>query len=63
MELQDEINERPPVKINMVKRLLHKMREKIISLFEPEEVEVTFTVDGEKVRYTYTKIPHHKQVA
>ncbi len=63
MEWNVGVNEKPPVKINMIKRLLKKVKEKIVSLFEPEEVEINFTVDGEKIRYTYTKVHHHKQVA
>ena len=58
MERNVELGNKPAA--NMIKRLLKKVRERIISLFEPEEVEVTFKVDGEKVRYTYTKIHHHK---
>jgi len=35
---------------------------KLVSLFEPEEVEVTFKVEGNKTTYTYTKVTQ-KQVA
>jgi len=28
-------------------------------LFEPEEVEVTFKMDGNTTKYTYTVIDHH----
>ena len=35
---------------------------KIADLFKPEEVEVTFKVEGKVMKYTYTKI-EHKQVA
>ena len=35
---------------------------KIKGLFQPEEVEVTFKVEGNKTSYTYTKVVH-KQVA
>lgn len=35
---------------------------KIVGLFEPEEVEVTFKVEGNKTTYTYTKVSQ-KQVA
>jgi hypothetical protein len=35
---------------------------KVVSLFEPEEVEVTFKVEGNKTTYTYTKVSQ-KQVA
>jgi hypothetical protein len=32
------------------------MRKKISALFQLEEVEVTFKVEGKKVSYTYTKV-------
>lgn len=38
------------------------IRTKIGALFTPEEVEVTFKREGNKVTYTYTKVDH-KQVA
>lgn len=63
MERNIGVDKKAPIRINMIKRLLKKVKEKIISLFEPEEVEVDFTVEGEKIRYTYTKVHHHKQVA
>ena len=31
---------------------------KVKSLFEPEEVEVTFTKVGDQTRYSYTKVDH-----
>lgn len=31
-------------------------------LFEPEEVEVTFKSEGNRISYTYTKVAH-KQIA
>jgi hypothetical protein len=49
-------------KLNGLALFFKKMGNKITSLFEPEEVEVTFKVEGKKVSYTYTKVPH-KQVA
>jgi hypothetical protein len=42
--------------------LLNMLKVKISSLFEPEEVEVTFKVEGKQTKYTYTKVSH-KQVA
>ena len=35
---------------------------KIADLFEPEEVEITFTVEGQTDSYTYTKVSE-KQAA
>jgi len=39
-----------------------RLKNKIAGLFEPEEVEVTFKVEGKQVKYTYTKV-EHKRVA
>ena len=39
-----------------------RFRAGIVSLFSPEEVEVTFKSVGNKVSYTYTKV-EHKRVA
>jgi len=39
-----------------------RLSRRISRLFEPEEVEVTFKVDGSRISYTYTKV-EHKQVA
>lgn len=47
---------------NMIVSFLKKIGSKITSLFTPEEVEVTFKVEGKKISYTYTKV-EHKQVA
>ena len=38
--------------------LLKKLKDRFITLFEPEEVEVTFDRDGESSSYTYTKVQH-----
>jgi|GEM_PF-5886965 len=38
------------------------LRRNISDLFKPEEVEVTFKVEGDNVTYTYTKV-NEKQVA
>ncbi len=43
-------------KRNILSRLFKTLRSRIASLFEPEEVEVTFKVEGNKMSYTYTKI-------
>ena len=45
-------------------KLLKGITKKVSAYFEPEEVEVTFE-EGEKEvgSYTYTVVPHHKQVA
>ena len=47
---------------NKLHRFFTWLRSKISNLFEPEEVEVTFKKDGNKMSYTYTKADH-KQVA
>jgi hypothetical protein len=39
-----------------------KVAGRIVGLFEPEEVEVTFQVKGKNTIYTYTKV-EAKQVA
>jgi hypothetical protein len=41
---------------------LRKLGDKVVSLFQPEEVEVTFKEEGNTKSYTYIKVPH-KQVA
>ena len=43
-------------------RVFKVLKQKISGLFEPEEVEVTFRHDGNRLTYTYTKVSH-KQVA
>ena len=47
---------------SLFKRLVKTIAGKLYRLFEPEEVEVTFKVEGKNVTYTYTKV-EHKQVA
>ncbi len=42
------------------KKWFGKIARKFRSLFEAEEVEVTFKVEGSKVRYTYTKVEEKK---
>ncbi len=37
-----------------------KVAQKFRRLFEAEEVEVTFKVEGSKIRYTYTKVDEKK---
>ena len=49
-------------KPNVIVSFLRKLGSKITALFKPEEVEVTFKVEGKKISYTYTKV-EHKQVA
>ena len=61
METQTEIT-RSQGKLNGIVIFFKKLGSKITGLFEPEEVEVTFKVEGKKVSYTYIKVPH-KQVA
>ncbi len=50
------------VQAGIVFRMMKQLRDKVVQLFEPEEVEVDFTSDGNRVRYTYRKI-ERKQVA
>ncbi|MCW3123121.1 MAG: hypothetical protein JWQ38_2613 [Flavipsychrobacter sp.] len=50
------------INANTVVRILKQLKEKITLLFEPEEVEITFNVNGRKGSYTYTKVSR-KQVA
>ena len=50
-----------PVKAD-IPGFLKKLGDKVVSLFEPEEVEVTFKEEGKTKSYTYTKVSH-KQVA
>ncbi len=45
---------------NIIRRLLTRLSDRIKSLFEPEEVEVTFEVKGNHINYTYTKVEHKK---
>ena len=49
-------------KARVLPGFLKRIRNSIIRLFRPEEVEVTFKVEGNKVRYTYTVV-EEKQVA
>jgi len=44
----------------MLINFLNQFRKRISRLFEPEEVEVVFKVEGEKVVYTYTKVNQKK---
>lgn len=46
----------------LISGLFKKLANRIYDLFKPEEVEVTFKVDGKNTTYTYTKVPQ-KQVA
>lgn len=45
-----------------IKSIFRKLRAKVAGFFQPEEVEVTFSVKGKNITYTYTKVDH-KQVA
>ena len=47
---------------SVVFRVMKQLKEKVAQLFEPEEVEVNFTSEGKRVKYTYRKI-ERKQVA
>ena len=62
MKIVTETNQQKPGKMNVVVLFFKKLGTKITGLFEPEEVEVTFKVEGKNVNYTYTKVAH-KQVA
>jgi hypothetical protein len=43
---------------NIFARFFKGLVNRISHLFEPEEVEVTFRRDGNKITYTYTKVSH-----
>jgi hypothetical protein len=43
---------------SVLARMFKKLGGKISGIFEPEEVEVTFKSEGNKVSYTYTKVRH-----
>lgn len=61
MKPQTEVQKSP--KASGISLFFKKLANRISSLFEPEEVEVTFReVKGKRVGYTYTKVTH-KQVA
>jgi hypothetical protein len=57
MKTELKYSKRGPI-ARLVRRLVIKVQE----LFQPEEVEVTFTVEGKNVKYTYTKV-QQKQIA
>jgi hypothetical protein len=61
METQTKLST-TTAKVNPFSRFFKKLADRISELFEPEEVEVEFKVEGDKVSYTYTKVPH-KQAA
>ena len=61
MEQQIKANQQVE-KTNVISLFFKKLGSKISDLFEPEEVEVTFKMEGKKRTYTYTKVTH-KQVA
>lgn len=52
----------PPASGSPIRRFYKKLTKLIRSLFEPEEVEVTFKNKGRYRTYTYTKI-ESKRVA
>ena len=37
---------------------LKTLSDKVKDLFKPEEVEVTFTREGDRTTYSYTKVDH-----
>lgn len=51
-----------PAEGTTLSRFWGKIARYVRHLFEPEEVEVTFHVQGKHVTYTYTKV-EEKQVA
>ena len=53
---------REPTVFSSPAHFLRRLSHMISDLFKPEEVEVTFKVEGNTTRYTYTKVPE-KQVA
>ncbi len=56
--LTSETKQAQPLHSRLVQRMIAAIR----NLFRPEEVEVTFTHDGNITRYTYTKV-NNKQAA
>ena len=48
------------IKSTGIKSWLSKLSTGFRNLFKAEEVEVTFKVEGTKVRYTYTKVEEKK---
>ena len=62
MSSRSNISISSPAAGSFISRLITRIRKYIGRLFEPEEVEVTFRVDGKHVTYTYTKV-EEKQVA
>ncbi len=48
--------------VQVISGFMKKLANRFYSLFQPEEVEVTFKVEGKSTTYTYTKVGE-KQVA
>ena len=61
MNPESKIQINKNTQVNGFACLFKKLVTWISNLFKPEEVEVTFKVEGKKVRYTYKVM--HKQVA
>ena len=53
-------NNNPVSTIIVLKGVLSKLRSRILALFEPEEVEVTFLEEGDTSSYTYRVIEHKR---
>jgi len=49
------VNKLPVLKPDVSRGIFSRMWHTIAELFRPEEVEVTFRSDGNRVTYTYTK--------
>ena len=62
MQLQQKTDLVAGGKKSVLRTLLRQIGDKLARLFEAEEVEVTFRVEGKRIGYTYTKV-EHKQVA
>jgi len=44
----------------LLRRFFGNIINRLKRLFEPEEVEVTFKMDGKNITYTYIKVEHKK---
>jgi hypothetical protein len=62
MQFQQKTDTAVSAKRSVLRTLFRKIGDKLAQLFEAEEVEVTFKVEGKRIGYTYTKV-EHKQVA
>jgi hypothetical protein len=52
----NELKDKEQGKLHKLKIIVKVIGNKLFGLFEPEEVEVTFNKDGNRITYTYTKV-------